>query len=157
MILMARMHSKKHGKSRSRKPPIAEAKLPEGISKEQVETIIVGYAKQGKSPATIGEILKKEHKVPYAKHLLGRSMLKVLKEKGVSTAIPSDLLDLMKKSVSINKHLAKNHQDQSNKARLQRTESKIWRLTKYYIRKGSLPKDWRYDSKTAELLIKGTS
>jgi small subunit ribosomal protein S15 len=38
--------------------------------------------------------------------------------------------------------------------RLRRTESKIWRLTKYYIRKGSLPQGWRYDPQQAKLIIK---
>lgn len=153
---MARMHSKKRGKSRSRKPPIGGATIPEGISKEQVEQMIVDYAKQGKSPSTIGEILKREHKIPYLKHMLGKPLVKVLKEKGMASQIPNDLLDLMKKSVNMYKHLSKNRQDMNNKIRLQRIESKIWRLTKYYIRKGALPKDWRYDPKQAELLIKGT-
>ena len=38
--------------------------------------------------------------------------------------------------------------------RLRSIESKIWRLTKYYIRKGSLPQGWRYDAKQAKLIIK---
>lgn len=157
MVIMAKMHSKKRGKSGSRKPPIGEARLPEGISRERVEEIIVDYAKQGKSPAAIGEALKREHKVPYVKHLLGKPIVGVLKEKNLTNPIPYDLLDLMKKSVKLYKHLSKNGQDMSNKVRLQRVESKIWRLTKYYIRQGSLPRAWRYDPKTAELLIRGTS
>lgn len=152
---MARMHSKKRGRSRSRKPPAEEARLPDGISGEQVEEVIVKYAKQGKSPAVIGEILKREHNVPYVKHMLGKPLLKVLKEKGIANPIPYDLLDLMKKSVNMYGHLSRNRQDISNKIRLQRTESKIHRLTKYYIRHGVLPRDWRYDPKVAELLIKG--
>ena len=156
MVIMAKMHSKKRGKSGSRKPTLEEARLPEGISKESVEDMIVDYAKQGKSPAAIGETLKREHKVPYVKHLLGKPIAEVLREKNLANPIPYDLLDLMKKSVKLYKHLAKNKQDMSNKVRLQRVESKIWRLTKYYIRQGSLPRDWRYDPKTAELLTKGT-
>jgi small subunit ribosomal protein S15 len=154
---MARMHSKKRGKSRSRKPTAEESKSPEGISNEQLEEMIADYAKQGKSPAVIGGILKKEHGVPYIKHALGKPLTKVLKEKGIKSPIPYDLLDLMKKSVNMYEHLSKNRQDMNNKVRLQRIESKIWRLTKYYIRHGMLPRGWRYDPKQAELLIKGTS
>ena len=157
MILMARMHSKKRGKSRSRKPTAEAARMPEGIGKEEVEKLIVDYAKQGKSAAVIGEILKKEHGVPYIKHMLGKPLLKVLKEKGLANAIPYDLLDLMKKSVNMYEHLSKNKQDMNNKVRLQRVESKIRRLTKYYIKREVLPRDWRYDPKQAELLIKGSS
>ena len=41
--------------------------------------------------------------------------------------------------------------------RLKRVEAKIWRLTKYYIKTGELEAKWRYDPKTAELLIRGKS
>ena len=54
-----------------------------------------------------------------------------------------------------NGNLEKNHNDTHNKVRLIRTESKIWRLTKYYKRRGVLPADWAYDPKTAALLVKG--
>ena len=155
MILMARMHSKKHGKSRSRKPMAEDAKMPE-LGKEQIIEIAVKYAKEGKAPAEIGELLKKEHKVLYIKHALGKSLVKALQEKGITTQIPYDLLDLMKKAVNIHAHLSKNAQDFGNKMKLQRTESKIWRLTKYYIREGQLPAGWRYDPKRAELIIKRT-
>jgi len=40
---------------------------------------------------------------------------------------------------------------------MKKIESKIWRLTKYYIRRGQLPAGWRYDPKQAELLIKKTA
>jgi ribosomal protein S15P/S13E len=43
--------------------------------------------------------------------------------------MPPDLMDLMKKAVNTNAHLAKNKQDKNNRTRLRRIESKIWRLT----------------------------
>ncbi|MGI0134081.1 MAG: 30S ribosomal protein S15 [Candidatus Micrarchaeaceae archaeon] len=153
---MARMHSKKHGKSRSVKPVMAEA-TPSQLSKEQIEELIVGYAKQGTSPAIIGERLKKEHGVPYIKHALGRRLVTVLKEKKLSTEIPSDMLTLMKKAVNLRSHLSRNGQDTNNRIRLNRIEAKIWRLTKYYISEGDLPATWRYDPKQAELIIKGAA
>ena len=36
---------------------------------------------------------------------------------------------------------------------LQITESKINKLAKYYRREGVLPEDWKFDRKTAKLLI----
>lgn len=151
---MARMHSKRHGKSKSRKPLAEELGSPKDFNKKEIEEIIVGYAKQGVEPAMIGERLKKEHNVPYVKHILGKRLVKVLEEKGMTNPIPSDLMDLMKKAVNTNAHLAKNKQDKNNAIRLRRIESKIWRLTKYYIRTGALPAGWRYDPQQAELLIK---
>ncbi|MCL4373808.1 MAG: 30S ribosomal protein S15 [Candidatus Marsarchaeota archaeon] len=151
---MARIHSKKKGKSKSRKPPLEKAVLPEA-GKEKIEDIIINYAKQGMSPALIGEKLKKEHNVPYIKHAMGKRLGKILEEKGMAQQLPPDMLDLMRKAVNMRAHLAANKGDTYNKIRLHNVESKIWRLTRYYIRKNRLPQGWRYNPATAELLIKG--
>lgn len=154
---MAKMHSKKHGKSKSRKPVMETTQLPQGIPpKAEIEEIIVGYAKQGMSPQMIGLTLKEKHNVPYVKEVMGRRLVTILKEKKLANALPYDMLDLMKKAVNMRHHMDKNKQDASNKLRLSRTEAKIWRLSKYYIREGVLPDGWRYDPKQAELLIKGS-
>ncbi|EET90329.1 MAG: 30S ribosomal protein S15 [Candidatus Micrarchaeales archaeon] len=154
---MARMHTKKHGKSKSRKPMLTEGSHQENLelSKEQIEKIILDYAKQGYSPALIGEKLKKEHKVLYPRQELGKKLSEVLVENKLSGQIPYDMMDLMKKAVNLNKHIEKNKKDVHNTIRLKHIESKIWRLTKYYIRRGVLPSNWRYNYKEAELLIKG--
>jgi small subunit ribosomal protein S15 len=151
---MARMHSKRHGKSKSRKPLAEEIGAPKEFDRGKVEEAIVNYAKQGMEPAMIGQKLKSDHGIPYFKHYMGKRLVVVLKEKGFENTIPTDLMDLMKKAVKMNSHLQKNKQDVNNTIRLKRLESKIWRLTKYYIRTGSLEQGWRYDPKKAELLIK---
>ncbi|MGC8669805.1 MAG: 30S ribosomal protein S15 [Candidatus Micrarchaeia archaeon] len=150
---MARMHSKKKGKSKSKKPPESSATLP-NMSKEEIEEKIVEYAKQGIPPALIGEKLKKEN-VLYIRHAVGKKLTKILEEKNVAPQLPPDLVDLMKKAVNIRAHLASNKSDVYNTIRLHRVESKIWRLTRYYISNNKLPQDWRYDPAKAELLIKG--
>ncbi len=153
---MARMHSKRHGKSKSRKPMADMIGEPKDFDKKKVEDIIVAYAKQGMEPAMIGQKLKTEHGIPYVKHYMGKRLVKIMEEQGVkkTDAMPPDLMDLMKKAVNTNAHLEKNKQDKNNAMRLRRIESKIWRLTKYYIRTGALPQGWRYDPKQAELIIK---
>jgi small subunit ribosomal protein S15 len=131
--------------------------IPEGagITKEQIEELIVKYAKQGMSPAGIGEKLKREHNVPYVRQYTGKRLTQILKEKKLAGEIPSDLMDLMRSAVTMRGHLEKNKQDKYNSLRLKRVESKIWRLTRYYVREGTLPQGWKYDPKQAELLIKG--
>jgi ribosomal protein S15P/S13E len=153
---MAKMHTKTHGKSKSRKPVLGkpgEARLNESEVKE-VEKAIEEYAKQGMSPAMIGEKLKRDHKVPYIKEMAGRRLGMILKEKGLLGAIPEDLMDLMKRAVVLHKHLDRNKHDIYGKTRLQRVESKIFRLSSYYIRENVLPGNWKYNPKEAELLIK---
>ncbi|MGI0100353.1 MAG: 30S ribosomal protein S15 [Candidatus Micrarchaeaceae archaeon] len=154
---MARMHSKRHGKSKSRKPIASELGEPKDVDSKKVKDAIVEYAKHGMMPSMIGLKLKEEHGVPYIKHYMGKRLVAIMKENGVSMQLPPDIMDLMKKAVNMNAHISKNKQDYSNALRLRRIESKIWRLTKYYIRKGSLPQGWRYDPKQAELLIKRAS
>jgi small subunit ribosomal protein S15 len=155
---MARMHTRKHGKSKSRKPVLDEKDFGKGsgeLSKEQIEELIIEYAKQGTGPAQMGERLKKEHGVKYIRQATGKRLGKILEEKGFKGDIPPDMMDLMKRAVRMRKHIDKNKRDVHSTTRLKRTESKIWRLTSYYIKKGALPAKWRYNPATAELLIRG--
>lgn len=152
---MARMHSKKHGKSKSRKP-VADAAIAPEIGNDEIMKIIEGHAKKGMSQTLIGQRLRDENGVKYIKHATGKRLGTILEEMGYKQQIPQDLMDLMKKAVSINNHLGANAHDTNNRIRMKKIESKIWRLTKYYIGTGKLPNTWRYDPKQAELLIKST-
>jgi small subunit ribosomal protein S15 len=152
---MARMHTKKHGKSKSFKPMPAEAKAPEGLDRAKIEHAVETYAKQGMSPAVIGMHLKNDHGIKYIKHDMGKRLNAILEDRNVKHDIPTDMLDLMKKAVNLHKHIERNRQDKHNGTSLKRTEAKITRLSKYYMREGKLPHGWRYDPKTAELIIKG--
>lgn len=154
---MARMHTGRHGKSKSRKPDVEIGKMPEGLelSKDQIEELISNYAKQNTPQAMIGQILKEQHNVKYVRQVFGKRLGTILKEKKLNTELPPDMLDLLKKAVLMRKHLATNKKDVHNKTRLTRVESKIWRLTRYYKSRGKLPEDWKYDPEKVALLIKG--
>ncbi|MDE1871259.1 MAG: 30S ribosomal protein S15 [Candidatus Micrarchaeota archaeon] len=154
---MARMHSKRRGKSKSRKPLAESIGEPKEFDRAKIEETIVNYAKQGMEPARIGEMLKNEHGIPYVKHYMGKRLVRIMQDKGVAEEMPPDIMDLMKKAVKINSHMEKNRQDYHNQKKLNGVEAKIWRLTKYYIAKGKLPEGWRYDPKQAALLIKKTT
>ncbi len=153
---MAKMHTKRHGKSKSAKP--APEKLGNIKQSEEeyknTEKIIVEYAKQGMSAAMIGEKLKKEHGIKYIKAMMGKRLSEILKENKLYGDMPQDLMALMKRAVVLHKHLERNKHDVYSKTRLQRIESKILRLSKYYVSEGAVPADWKYDPKQAELLIK---
>jgi len=153
---MAKLHTKRHGRSKSRKPVLKEGmQSSSALTKEQIEKLIVDYTKQGIKPAMIGEKLKKEHGVPYIKQVTGKRMMQVLKENQLAGKLPPDLVDLMAKAVNLTKHLEVNKRDVHGAVRLERTKSKIWRLTKYYINKGALPENWRYNYQEAEILVRG--
>ncbi len=154
---MAKLHTKGRGRSKSRKPEVEMGKMPEGVtlSREELESLIEKYARQGMHQARIGQVLKREHNIPYIKQALGKRLGKVLEEKGVQSPLPRDMLDLIRRAVNIRDHLSANHGDVHNAVRLKRVESKIWRLTKYYKKSGVLPEGWRYEPEKAALLIKG--
>ncbi len=150
---MARMHTRKRGKSKSRKPAI-ESVTEQNVDAKQAEELILQYQKQGMRQELIGQTLKDKHGIKYLKPVLGKRLGAFMQERGAAEEMPSDLLNLMKKAVNMRKHISKNHGDVHNKLRLNRVEAKIWRLGKYYRSEGKLPRDWSYDPEKAALIIK---
>lgn len=150
---MARMHSRKKGKSGSKKP--VDEKSPSWVryEPEEVEQLIVKLAKAGESQAKIGMVLRDKYGIPDSKKITKKSIKKILEENKITHEIPEDLLNLIKREINLTKHLEKNHKDMSAKRGLQLTESKIKRLSKYYRNSGILPKDWKYDRDKAKLLV----
>ena len=63
------------------------------------------------------------------------------------------MFHLIKKAISIRKHLEKFRKDKDAKFRLICVESRIHRLARYYRNVKSLPPTWKYTSKKAESLI----
>ncbi len=78
----------------------------------------------------------------------------ILKENKVYPKLPEDLLSLMKRVVDISAHLEKNKKDYQSYRGFELAESMIRRLVRYYIRKGVLPKGWKYNLEQAKLLIR---
>jgi small subunit ribosomal protein S15 len=153
---MARMHTGKHGKSKSRKPDVPMGTRPEGLelNDEQIVKLVVDYAKQGMHQAQIGQKLKTEHSVPYIKQVFGKRLTNILNENGFKQEIPQDMMDLLTKAINLRRHIERNHNDVHNKTSLHRVEAKIWRLSNYYKDNGRLPSDWKYDPVKVALIIK---
>merc|ERR1719407_388651 len=76
-----------------------------------------------------------------------------LKKKGLAPEIPEDLYCLIKKAVSVRKHLDKFRGDTDAKFRLILIESRIHRLSRYYKTVKGLPPNWKYESSTASTLV----
>jgi len=124
------------------------------LSTAEIEKIVVDLGKKGTTPAMIGQILRDQYGVPRVKEVVGKSVTKMLVEGGIKIDYPEDLLALIKRAVSVRKHLATNKSDKHNRTSLSNTESKIRRLVKYYVKEEKLPKGWKYDPDTATLLVK---
>jgi small subunit ribosomal protein S15 len=151
---MARMHSRKKGKSKSKKPNIKVP--PEWVqySQKEIEGLIVKLHKDGNTTAKIGLILRDQHGIPDVKLICKKTITAILKSKGTKFDIPEDMLNLMRKAVKMKRHLEDNTRDTHNRIKLIHVESKIRRLAKYYVKNKYLPSNWRYTSEKAALLIK---
>jgi len=148
---MARMHSRKRGKSKSTRPPRETPLDWVPLSKEEIEELVVKLGKRGVPPSQIGMILRDEYGVPLVKHIVGKKIMRILEEHDAAPPIPEDLMALISKAYKIRKHLGEHRKDSHAKRGLILTESKINRLVKYYKRVGKLPPDWRYIPELAEL------
>jgi small subunit ribosomal protein S13e len=92
----------------------------------------------------------------------------------LAPTIPEDLYHLIKKAVSVRKHLERNRTDRDSKlyvpgnagiypgdgtltwmfySRLILIESRIHRLARYYIKKQQLPPTFKYEAATASTLV----
>ena len=154
LIQMARVHSKKRGKSGSAKPAVKVT--PEWVeySAHEVEELIAKMGKEGKGPTVIGSILRDSYGIPSTQNLCGKPIGAILKESGIKLEYPEDLINLIKRAMNMREHLRTNRSDKHNRTKLIHVESKIGRLVKYYTRNGQLPADWKYDPEKAALLVK---
>jgi small subunit ribosomal protein S13e len=105
------------------------------------------------NPSQIGVVLRDMYGIPKAKFITGSKVLRLLKLAGLSPAIPEDLYSLVKKAVSMRKHLEHNRKDKECKFHLILVESRIHRLARYYRDSSKLPVTWKYASNTASTLL----
>jgi ribosomal protein S15P/S13E len=98
----------------------------------QVQDQICKLAKKGMTPSAIGVLLRDQHGIPQVTTVTGSKILRILKGSGLAPDIPEDLYFLIKKAVSMRKHLERNRKDKDGKFRLILIESRIHRLARYY-------------------------
>ena len=151
---MGRIHARRRGKSGSQKPFRTEKPEWVDMSEDEIVQKIVELAKEGRTQAMIGTILRDSYGIPDVKLITGKSIGKILNENGLAPAIPEDLMALMRRAVRINNHLQNNPKDLGNMRGFQLVEAKIRRLVDYYKTVGKLPPDWKYNIKEAELLVR---
>merc|ERR1712086_306656 len=110
-------------------------------------------AKKGFTPSQIGVVLRDSHGIPQVKMVAGNKIVRILRSQGLAPSLPEDLYYLIKKAVSVRKHLEKNRKDKDSKFRLILIESRIHRLARYYRTSRKLAPNWRYESATASTLV----
>lgn len=124
--------SKKKGKKQRKSPH---------LSKSYLENLIIELYKKGHSPEKIGLILRDTYGVSNVREILGKKMIKFLKERQLDV-FPPDLNALIEKMKKVKKHFEKNKKDYVAKRSLQILEARIRILTNYYKKKGVLNKNF---------------
>jgi small subunit ribosomal protein S15 len=147
------MHSRKKGKSGSTRPARREKPVWVELSSEEVEKEVVKLARKGVSQSLIGVVLRDSYGIPLVKVVTGKSINQIFKEHDIEAPLPEDLTNLVKKALNLRTHLESNHKDLHSKLGLQRTESKIYRLIKYYKGKNVLESDFKYDPKKIRTIV----
>ena len=150
---MARMHARRRGSAGSKRPNREKAPDWSSLDTKEVEETIVKMAREGRTAAYIGLLLRDQYGIPNVQLATGKSMLQILEANSVAPQIPEDLQNLMKRAVQLRAHLDNNPKDLHNARGLQLIESKIRRLAYYYKKEGKLPSDWLYSLATAKLLV----
>ncbi len=153
---MARMHSRKKGKSGSKRPSriIKPEWLPEEYTPEKVEELVIQFAKKGESASKIGLVLRDSYGIPLVKAITGKKITQILKDNKITNPLPEDLTALIRRALKVRKHLEENKKDLEGKKGLHRIESKIYRLIKYYKKSGVLEVDFKYRPDKVGILIR---
>lgn len=102
-----------------------ESKSLANIKPSEIETIIVNLAKENKSPAQIGVILRDQYGVPKARLVLNKKMKKILEESNIN--YKSDKTIIEENVENLKKHMEKNKHDNTAKKAITK---KLWRIQK---------------------------
>jgi len=110
------------------------------ISSAELEKLVLEMSKT-LSPSQIGNKIKREYGIT-VKAVTGK-MGKLL-SKAKAAKFPEDLTNVVVKYKNLKKHLETHHGDKKVSRSVHITEGKIRRLSMYYKKKGTIPKDWTY-------------
>ena len=148
---MGRLHTHNHGKSHSIRP--IDPKKPEWVKQtnEEIEGLIIKYAKEGMTSSQIGLKLRDQHAIPLVKPIINKGIKEVLMENKLNPEIPDDLNNIVMKAVNLQKHLKENRSDNRNTRALELVEAKVHRLSTHYKKTGEIDQKWKYKSVVAQL------
>ena len=148
---MGRLHTHNHGKSHSIRP--IELKKPSWVTQtpEDIEQLIIKYAKDGLKQSQIGVKLRDQHAIPLVKPIIKKTISQVLEENNLQGDIPEDLNNIVMKAVNLQNHLKDNKSDSRNVRSLELIEAKVHRISTHYKKTGKIPENWKYKSVVAKL------
>jgi small subunit ribosomal protein S15 len=104
------------------------------LSEEEIKKIIAELMQKEQQPAKIGIILRDQYGVPTTK-VYGKKLLKIMKELGYNVQI--ELKNKEKKVERMKEHLKENITDKKTKHKLQKAQSNLNIVRKYWKKKSN--------------------
>jgi len=148
---MGRLHSHRHGKSHSIRPITSSSTKWVKQNTQEIEELILKYAKDGLTTSEIGVKLRDQYAIPLVRSITKKSITEILEQKGIKQEMPEDLNNIVRKALGLQKHLKTHTSDRRNVRSLELLEAKVHRLSSYYKKIGRIPKTWKYKSVIAQL------
>ena len=148
---MGRLHSHRHGKSHSIRPITSSSTKWVKQNTQEIEELILKYAKDGLTTSEIGVKLRDQYAIPLVRSITKKSITEILEQKGIKQEMPEDLNNIVRKALGLQKHLKTHTSDRRNVRSLELLEAKVHRLSSYYKKIGRISKTWKYKSVIAQL------
>jgi len=136
------------GKSHSVRPVSKRVPAWCKYSPEEVEAFVIKLAKGSVTQSKIGAILRDQYGIPLVKPIVGRPIGEILGASNLKPSMPEDLNNLITKANRTMRHLSRNKADAMNRHAVERIQSKVRRLAKYYVKTGALPEGWKFTPET---------
>ena len=95
---MARMHSRRKGKSKSSKP-VGKKQVWVRYESKEVQVLVQKLAKEGLTASEIGLNLRDSYGIPDTKKITKKSISKILVDSKLNPPLPQDLVDLIKRDI----------------------------------------------------------
>lgn len=148
---MGRLHSHRHGQSHSIRPVTPSSPTWVKQNVQEIEELILKYAKDGLTTSEIGVKLRDQYAIPLVRSITKKSITEILEQRGIKPEMPEDLNNIVRKALGLQKHLKTHTSDRRNVRSLELLEAKVHRLSSYYKKIGRIPKTWKYKSVIAQL------
>ena len=139
---MARMYTRKRGKSGSKRNFARDDHSWVTMTDEETKQAIISLKNEGLSNSMVGMRLRDQYGNPGSKVMLGKKLATVLAENGIRDDIPEDLKALIEKYKSVSKHIELDKRDPAAIRNRNLIMSKALRLVRYYKLNNYLSKEW---------------
>ncbi len=148
---MGRLHTHRHGQSHSTRPITPTSPTWVKQNSQEIEELILKYAKDGLTTSEIGVKLRDQYAIPLVRLITKKSITEILEQRGIKPEMPEDLNNIVRKALGLQKHLKTHTSDRRNVRSLELLEAKVHRLSSYYKKIDRIPKTWKYKSVIAQL------